>query len=691
MDPSFVRSVTTEGVWKAVGKELASGRNIWNGLIEKFGLLEVPYATASAPSRTLLRKRDTEKRERLNNEITKLVNEFHSENPQQALSAFKEQELSHTAVIQKIASEVPRPPFTENPPLTPDDQAQHRQLHIAGVSALEVLFERPPTIDLVLSFDLRGIPPRYYRYLPVFPRMLDSLGLRNNGAITSYSALLAEVEKHNYKFSVGYDSDVNSKRVELTIQISALNVVELRESLKLLQKMMISTNITEANLSRIQDVIAKQRSNDDNYTRQEQMWIREIPTAVRYEDDELLFAMNSHFTQAHWDDGLFWRLHNRVFPRDLKNLTKQLQRALDSFHGMSRQQIEMQLTVRPSSGLQREVFDYWKRNMNEFPDSELVPGLEKLASEIIDDLRKGPTTGVSELKQLQKAMFNRKSLRVNITLDKRSQVAVESAVTLFVRRTSATERDLSPLHSRTNAITEKLTKRYPSFSTQYPWYLALRHEEAGTGGAVFTAVSPGYGEVDRDSLIKFLASKRLSGAGPESLYMRTWEVGLAYNNGLISNPRSQLTTYYADRSPDLVNLVEFVNSIVGQLKSVQGGKEIDYLLSQTFSVPRSMLTFSDRGVALARDIRDGASPDKIRRFSQAILDMRKDSELSDEVSKAEFTSICPVLLDFRCKAHQQAARSIFFFVGPENLLAGVENRLRIQNLAYVWPSDFWLQ
>jgi len=188
-----------------------------------------------------------------------------------------------------------------------------------------------------------------------------------------------------------------------------------------------------------------------------------------------------------------------------------------------------------------------------------------------------------------------------------------------------------------------------------------------------------------------LAGQRFAGAGLESFYMRTWEIGLAYNNGLESDPRTQLLTYYADRSPDLVALMQFVNSIASQPVTSRDATRLDYVLSQTFSVPRSMLTFTDRGIALARDIRDGVSLDKMRRFSEAILALRRDPELPAKVSKAEFKSICPVLLEVQCQTEQQAAQSVFLFVGPESLLTGFEKRLGSPRLRRIWPSDFWLQ
>jgi len=54
MDPSFIRSLSDEPVWRDAEQQLRSGTNIWREVIQRFRLLEVPFATASVPSPKLL-------------------------------------------------------------------------------------------------------------------------------------------------------------------------------------------------------------------------------------------------------------------------------------------------------------------------------------------------------------------------------------------------------------------------------------------------------------------------------------------------------------------------------------------------------------------------------------------------------------------------------------------------------------
>jgi hypothetical protein len=61
-----------------------------------------------------------------------------------------------------------------------------------------------------------------------------------------------------------------------------------------------------------------------------------------------------------------------------------------------------------------------------------------------------------------------------------------------------------------------------------------------------------------------------------------------------------------------------------------------------------------------------------------------------EITEAALPSISPVLVDSGFREQQREARSLFFFVGPEKLLADTETRLHLPRLLRVYPSDFWM-
>src|SRR5262249_3509543 len=51
LDPGFTRSLSEETTWSEVERRLKSNKNIWRDVILRFHLLDIPYATASRPSK----------------------------------------------------------------------------------------------------------------------------------------------------------------------------------------------------------------------------------------------------------------------------------------------------------------------------------------------------------------------------------------------------------------------------------------------------------------------------------------------------------------------------------------------------------------------------------------------------------------------------------------------------------------
>ena len=96
------------------------------------------------------------------------------------------------------------------------------------------------------------------------------------------------------------------------------------------------------------------------------------------------------------------------------------------------------------------------------------------------------------------------------------------------------------------------------------------------------------------------------------------------------------------------------------------------------------------GRGIATDIRDGNDPAQVRRFSEAILKLRAEPNLLSELTSLAADSICPVLVKNECMPQQQQTRSLFFFTGPERLLADAEKKLGMPKMLRIYPSDFWI-
>jgi hypothetical protein len=97
---------------------------------------------------------------------------------------------------------------------------------------------------------------------------------------------------------------------------------------------------------------------------------------------------------------------------------------------------------------------------------------------------------------------------------------------------------------------------------------------------------------------------------------------------------------------------------------------------------------------MAADLADGLTPDVVKRFHQAILDLKKSPNLEAELFRRASAVDAKVLPGMGPKA-KDVAGAVYFVIGPEKQLAAWEEYLKREDSteARVWrlyPRDFWL-
>lgn len=694
MDSAFVRSFSDEVVWNEVGRQIGSGKNIWRDLIQKFGLLEVPYATASVPSPQLLQKIEEERKDRIAKKAAQLMEQFGVKDEQQALGLFAQQEATETAEIDKIAARVPRPHLGAHVPLTPDEDIRYTQFRVGTVPAVASLFDRAPTIDLGLSFDLRQIPAKYYKYLPILPRCLDSLGLKTRGGVISYADLLARTQTEVNDFSIRYEFNPASHRADLTIRASMADPDEFRRGLTLIREINNSNNLAPTNVARLRDLVNRRLQDEDAYHKGETDYpYMYLGYAFHQQGDLLYVGLASVFTRAHWDGRLQWLLHQPVPSEKIAKLSNFADTFLPSLAGMSGADASRKIEASNETGLNRELLEYWERNIPAFSEAELVDGLKRLTKEVQEDLRTGPESTIADLQELQHLVLTPENLHIDLAVDPSDIERVKASLSYFVTHFPhhvLRDRRRPRMDAESAPIMARLTKRYRLPARDFPWFVGLEDPRSTNASMVFFADYPGYTQLDHRALAQVLSANLVSGAGPHTFFAKTIQDGLAYSNGIVFNPGQRLVRYVAENSPDIVALMQLVNSTAASISELHDSSLVDYSLRGALPWPRSMGTSSERAIGLAHDIRDGNDPSKVRRFSMALLSLRNDPNLLEEITRGVMDALAPVLVDPRFHEQQKNAKSVFFFVGPDRLLAEAERRLPIPMLLRVYPSDYWI-
>src|SRR5712691_9526779 len=162
-----------------------------------------------------------------------------------------------------------------------------------------------------------------------------------------------------------------------------------------------------------------------------------------------------------------------------------------------------------------------------------------------------------------------------------------------------------------------------------PIFVGLINPNTQGGVIMNSAPLVTYQDTSREALLQYLASKLYSGGGSHSIFTKTIGAGLAYSNGLGGSPTSGRESYYAERTPEMPQTLRFV---IDELRKAPRDPElVEYAIAQAFGEFRSASTYEARGESMAADLADDLRPEIVKQFRQAVLELRKAPNLSDEL------------------------------------------------------------
>ena len=97
---------------------------------------------------------------------------------------------------------------------------------------------------------------------------------------------------------------------------------------------------------------------------------------------------------------------------------------------------------------------------------------------------------------------------------------------------------------------------------------------------------------------------------------------------------------------------------------------------------------------MAADIADGTPPEAVRRFRQALLELRRTPNLSDELFRRMPAVYGRILPGLGGRA-ADVKGGVFYVIGPEKQLAAYEQYLKTvegpdTKLFRIYPRDYWV-
>jgi hypothetical protein len=248
-----------------------------------------------------------------------------------------------------------------------------------------------------------------------------------------------------------------------------------------------------------------------------------------------------------------------------------------------------------------------------------------------------------------------------------------------------------PFEAANYATEKQILKRLKDRTElkESPVFVGLLAPNMPTGVFMNWATLTGFHDTDREHLLQLLAGSLYAGGNKQSVFAKSTGAGMSYSTGIGINPFAARLSYYAERTPELPQTLRFVIDEVK--KAPQDNNIKDYVLALQFFV-RSSADYESRGTAIATDLADGYTPAVVKQFRQALLRLRNDPNLINEIYQRKDIVYSRILPGYNGSVKGTGGQ--FMVIGNERQMAAYEAYLKSvegkeTELYRLFPRDFW--
>lgn len=708
-EKGFRKSLVFKDRFAFADSLLSQECNPWKVLIDHWRLLTVaPYCMGASPSPDILTKKNDAKQTRLVSYIEDFKRKYGVQDEQEAITKYKKKFDAKTADLEALASKDELPAFTDNPPMTLDDQLQYETITLpSGVPMVASTFENMSSSRVGLALRLDVVPESLLVYVPYLPSVLTDIGVVRDGEVIEYNEMQERLRQEVLDLGARFDFGFERGRIEIVLFGDGGNLEELNNVLGWLDAALYSPYLSADNLPRMVDLIDQSLLEYRNRTKApEERWVSIPANAYRFQKDPLFLSTNCFFTQVHHYQRLKWLLTDPGDATQRKGLAAFIDALADEGRDKNRDQLiallsgyenaEVSGDLAALAGLTGvskktigEIVRSFKLSLADIPDGNLSSDWEYLCKETKADLMVRPEATVARIRAVLDLVRRSDNARMFMISSSSNREAVLKTIRHFVRRLDSSQPAVRQQYAEIDRVTWRLASREPG--VRDPVYVGLVHEGTQNGVLLFSAKVAGEYDTSSASVLNCLSGKLYGGGGPHGLFMKTWAAGLAYSNGYGYNQATGRVSYYAERCPDVAETMRFV---VDQLKNAEDDPGLtDYAVAQVFGFSHAPSRYEQRGQAMASDLTDGFTPEKVRAYRQKVLDMRHRDHLYEEVKARMEAAYGPVLIGYDAPL-SESENGNFFIIGPksqfESLEAYIEMTEEKQTVYRLYPRDFWL-
>ncbi len=685
----FRKSLTLEPALDRIEALLASGGNVWSDAVDRWRLLETqPWLLAARPVPELIDGARAERDARLAAESGRLQSVYGTDDAQAALARFRADYDARTLEIEAAAAAAPPPRFVDGPPMTLDDALQYEVADVGGVPLVASVFDGMTSATAGLALRLDGIDEDRLMFLSVLPRLLTRVGVIDDGVPVSFEDMSERLRNEILGLDAVFSVNPATERVELVVRGAGNSTAESMRAIEWMRLALVHPDWRVENLPRIRDLVDQVLGQLERTTAgSEESWVRGVYNAYWRQTNPLILASTSFMTRAHNVFRLRWMLKDggaderEAAARSLSALAE----VRESRSALAARLSDMEASADPYlADAARDL----GRFLSELPDTSLAEDWAHLCLEMAEGLRMGPAAALAILDGVRRDLLRTGGARLFLIASAANQRALTPGLADLVGELDAAPHAAIGYDPR-RRVDERLRDRDPG--ARNPLFVGLLNPNSQSGVFQNSAPMAGYADTDPDALLDYLAANLYAGGGGHTVFMKTWSAGLAYSNGMRPRPAEGRLHYYAERTPELPETLQFV---IDTLETADPDAALaDYAVAQAFRNTRSHMTYEARGESMAADLADGLTPGTVTAFHEALLRLGRTPDLGAELHRRMPRVYSTVLPGMRGSV-DDVAGGIYFVIGPERQFRAWEDYLSAVEGAPVdvyrlYPRDFW--
>ncbi len=687
LDEGFRKSLVMDSHFSRAEELLTGGENFWRELLDHWGLLDAtPYVMAVHPDPGMIEAARAAKELRLAAAVDDLMERYDENEAQKALARFREDFDEDTAELESIAAEETLPGFMDDPPMELDEQLQYEVVTLpGGAEMVAATFDNMSTATLQISFGLEAVPTDKLVYVPLLPHLMRGVGVELDGERIEYDDMEKRLRAELLSYYANLNTNPETGRIELMLSFGASKPDEIDRGFDWMRASLASPLLDSDNLARIGDLL-DQRLHRMRTRMQgsEESWVSDPAAAYRYQDDPLYLSAGSFLTQTHQLLRLKWRFTE---PSD------EGERYFDELErrgrDRSRDEIIAMLDEAPEDGIRADIASSLRASLTALPDASLSDDWVQLCATLSRELATPPALAFEELRALLDLLARAENARLSLVSNSRERGDKLGVIEAFLEDISGKGEPAAQSHARRNYVLDRYRQR--SGVDEKPIYAGLVNENTRNGTLLFSARMADAWQADRESALNALTGRLFGGGGGHGFFMRTWAAGLAYSNGFGYRENTGMSSYYAERCPDVAETMRFVVGVLEETELDPSFEE--YSIAGMFGRSRAASGYESRGQAMAADITDGFGPDRVRDFRGQVMDLRGWGELLPDMQSRLGEVYGSVLIGYGAPL-AESSDGVFFLIGPEpqfeSLEAYIASVEEPQTVHRLYPRDFWL-